>query len=55
MTTAHKIDLIQDYTTDCSLVASLCACLATWERGHATVGPPLLPMLIFTLLTVSFD
>ncbi len=37
-TTSHgNVDLVQDITTDCSLVASLCAGTARAERGHAKV------------------
>ena len=32
-----KVDLLQDITTDCSVVASLCAGTARGERGHAEV------------------
>lgn len=32
-------DLVQDVTTDCSVVASLCAVSARTERGHSTVSP----------------
>ena len=32
-----RIDLVQDITTDCSVVASLCAAIARSERGHADV------------------
>ena len=31
------IDLIQDVTTDCSVVASLCAITARARRGHSKV------------------
>ncbi|KAI9678867.1 MAG: cysteine protease [Caeruleum heppii] len=34
MTAHHRVDLVQDVTTDCSLVASLCAGTARAERGH---------------------
>ena len=35
---AHdRIDLVQDITTDCSVVASLCAATARSERGNADV------------------
>ncbi|KAI9817980.1 MAG: cysteine protease [Thelocarpon impressellum] len=34
MTTSTSIDLLQDFVTDCSLVASLCAAIASSERGH---------------------
>ena len=31
------MDLVQDVTTDCSVVASLCAVSARSERGHLKV------------------
>ena len=34
---AHGNDLVQDITTDCSVVASLCAASARSERGYADV------------------
>ena len=35
---AHdKVDLVQDVTTDCSVVASLCAVTARSERGSTNV------------------
>lgn len=35
---AHgKVDLVQDITTDCSVVASLCAATARSERGYTDV------------------
>ena len=37
MTAAHDLDLIQDITTDCSVVASLCAGAARANRGHPNV------------------
>lgn len=37
MTSHAKVDLVQDITTDCSVVASLCAGTARAERGHAKV------------------
>ena len=40
---AHgRIDLVQDVTTDCSIVASLCAATARSERGQADVSLDLL-------------
>lgn len=38
MIASGKVDLVQDMTTDCSVVASLCAGTARAERGHARVG-----------------
>ncbi|KAL1306007.1 hypothetical protein AAFC00_004138 [Neodothiora populina] len=35
MYSGKGIDLVQDAATDCSVVASLCACVARGERGHA--------------------
>ena len=32
-----KVDLVQDITTDCSVVASLCAIMSRAEGGHAKV------------------
>ena len=32
-----KVDLVQDITTDCSVVASLCAITARSERGNTNV------------------
>lgn len=37
MCATEKIDLVQDATSDCSVVASLCACVARTQRGHPTV------------------
>ena len=33
-----KVDLVQDLTSDCSVVASLCSATARTERGHAKVS-----------------
>jgi calpain-7 len=33
-----KVDLVQDLTCDCSVVASLCAGTSRFERGHAKVS-----------------
>jgi calpain-7 len=38
MEPTDKIDLVQDITTDCSVVASLCAAVARAERGFPTVS-----------------
>ena len=48
MIASGKVDLVQDMTTDCSVVASLCAGTARAERGHARVG--LLVLKIFQFL-----
>ena len=38
MTSNNKIDLVQDMTSDCSVVASLCALVARAEQGHIKVN-----------------
>jgi calpain-7 len=38
MARLEKIDLVQDMTSDCSVVASLCAGTARAERGHPRVS-----------------
>ena len=44
---AHgSIDLVQDVTTDCSVVASLCAATARSERGKADVTLDLLNCIV---------
>ncbi|OAX80560.1 hypothetical protein ACJ72_05105 [Emergomyces africanus] len=35
MGSMHSIDLVQDVTTDCSVVASLCASISQVERGYS--------------------
>lgn len=37
MVPANEIDLVQDITTDCSVVASLCAGTARSSKGHDQV------------------
>ena len=37
MVAEQDIDLVQDVTTDCSVVASLCAGIARASRGHSKV------------------
>lgn len=37
MTATTEIDLVQDITTDCSVVASLCAGTARAVKGHGKV------------------
>lgn len=37
MVSEGRIDLVQDVTADCSVVASLCAITARKERGHSKV------------------
>jgi hypothetical protein len=39
MAAVHEMDLVQDITTDCSVVASLCALTARTEKGHGKVIP----------------
>lgn len=38
MTAQGQVDLVQDVTSDCSVIASLCAVTARAERGHSHVG-----------------
>ncbi len=45
MAASEDIDLVQDITTDCSVVASLCAGTARAHKGHGKVA--------FTPLAVS--
>lgn len=45
MESADRIDLVQDMTSDCSVVASLCAGSSRAERGHPKVGYHGLPSL----------
>ncbi|KAM3070820.1 cysteine protease [Clarireedia jacksonii] len=40
MTATKDIDLVQDITTDCSVVASLCAGTARASKGHTTILRP---------------
>jgi hypothetical protein len=40
MSPLEKVDLVQDLTSDCSVVASLCAGTSRMERGHPDVGFP---------------
>ncbi|KAL8704682.1 MAG: hypothetical protein Q9201_002176 [Fulgogasparrea decipioides] len=37
MSANKKVDLVQDVTSDCSVVASLCAITARFERGHSQI------------------
>jgi calpain-7 len=37
LSVSKDIDLVQDITTDCSVVASLCAAIAREVKGHETV------------------
>ena len=52
MTTNAIMDLVQDLTTDCSVVASLCAVTARAERGHARVRTHHLQR-VFMLIPIS--
>lgn len=45
MLPTEKIDLVQDITTDCSVVASLCAAVARSERGFPKVSVHI-PMIL---------
>lgn len=38
MVTHNKIDLVQDMTSDCSIVASICAIIARAEKGYDGVS-----------------
>lgn len=42
-----RVDLVQDITTDCSVVASLCAATARTERGYTDVTFGCLSCIIF--------
>lgn len=37
MNANEKVDLVQDVTSDCSVVASLCASSARAAKGHSAV------------------
>ena len=51
---AHRrIDLVQDITTDCSVVASLCAATARSERANTDVTLDFLSCIMFAGLTAS--
>ena len=47
MLARNRIDLVQDITTDCSVVASLCATTARSERGNTNVTFEFLSLRIF--------
>ena len=53
MLARDRIDLVQDITTDCSVVASLCAATARSERGNANVTLKHLRYRILFQLTTS--
>lgn len=40
MVAKNPVDLVQDVTTDCSVVASLCAAISREERGYFKVHRP---------------
>ena len=40
MSSSGSVDLVQDAASDCSVVASLCAGIARFERGHEQVSTP---------------
>ena len=43
MGTDGRVDLVQDITGDCSVVASLCAVTSREERGHSNARPLITP------------
>ncbi len=43
MGTDGKVDLVQDITSDCSVVASLCAVTSREERGHSNARSLITP------------
>ena len=43
MKAVNEIDLVQDITTDCSVVASLCAGTARALKGHGQVNSTFIP------------
>ena len=45
MATDGRVDLVQDVTSDCSVVASLCAVTSREERGHSNARPPIKPYM----------
>ena len=53
MAPMESIDLVQDITTDCSVVASLCACTARASKGHGKVPFQLLALQVQMLIHVS--
>ncbi|ODH53591.1 hypothetical protein GX48_00009 [Paracoccidioides brasiliensis] len=50
---AKSIDLVQDVTTDCSVVASLCAVISQVERGYSKVWLTLSRPSIFTVRIIE--
>ena len=53
MVPLNEIDLVQDVTTDCSVVASLCAGIARALKGHGKVINDL-AMLSVSLLCLVY-
>jgi calpain-7 len=49
----HDIDLVQDITTDCSVVASLCAGTARGLKGHGMVSVVKLISDLFVLILLA--
>ncbi|KAI9809684.1 MAG: hypothetical protein M1825_000116 [Sarcosagium campestre] len=47
MISRGPIDLVQDVTTDCSVVASLCAGTARAEKGHKRAGPSIISSVVY--------
>ena len=45
MSTDGRVDLVQDVTSDCSVVASLCAVTSRQERGHPNARSPIRPYM----------
>ena len=43
MGTNGRVDLVQDITSDCSVVASLCAVTSREERGHSNARSLITP------------
>ena len=43
MSTDGRVDLVQDITSDCSVVASLCAVTSREERGHSNARSLITP------------
>lgn len=52
MNASKDIDLVQDITTDCSVVASLCAATARASKGHSKVYLKSRQQSYFKLLTI---
>jgi len=54
MSAVENVDLVQDITTDCSVVASLCAGTARAVKGHGRVPSRFPPHLTCLLKLSSF-